>query len=127
MPTMQPRPPETTEICGVESAATKPASALPRRGPLVTTACWIEESRPRRRSGASVWMMVERKTAEMTSAAPATASRPRARGRNGERPKPVRATPQMTMATADRVARSTDAFGPTREREAMSAPNPGAE
>ena len=32
-PTTQPSPPETTEICGVDTAATAPASKSPRRGP----------------------------------------------------------------------------------------------
>ena len=41
-PTRQPSPPETTEICGVDNAATAPASKSPRRGPPVTTAVWTE-------------------------------------------------------------------------------------
>ena len=44
-PMMQARPPETTEICGVVTEATAPASKSPRRGPPLTTAMWMDDSR----------------------------------------------------------------------------------
>src|SRR6266508_2530226 len=70
---MQRSPPDTTDTAGLNAAATSPASRSPRRGPPVTTRMWIPESRPRSESGTESWRIVLRKTAEITSAAPAKA------------------------------------------------------
>ena len=73
-PMTQSTPPDTTENCGDVTAATAPASRSPSRGPPLTTAPWMAESRPVNSSGTVNWRMVFLKTADMTSAAPATAS-----------------------------------------------------
>ena len=93
-------------------------------------------TRPRRLSGVSSWTSVERKTAEKTSAAPATARQRSASGNDTvTRPKAVMASPQT--ATAARIARpvrSTDR-DPAREQRAEESagrrgrrhqPEPGA-
>ena len=73
-PTMQARPPETTENSMLVAVAPPPDSMSPRRGPPWTTAIWIDDIRLRKRSGMLVWRMVLRSTAEITSAQPAMAS-----------------------------------------------------
>ena len=44
---MQASPPDTTEICGVVTDATAPASKSPTLGPPLTTAMWIDDNLPR--------------------------------------------------------------------------------
>ena len=123
---MHARPPEITEIRGVDRAATAPASASPSRGPPATTAMCTPESLPRKASGTDSWRMVFLNTAETTSAAPATASRTRAIGSHFTRPKAVMAMPQpMTAMTTARPwlrIRGTHPLNKAPRR----APAPGA-
>ena len=93
-PTMQARPPETTENSMLVSVATAPDSMSPRRGPPCTTAIWMEDMRLRKRSGMELCSMVLRRTAEMTSAHPATAKRTRATQRVSANPNSAMAAPQ---------------------------------
>ncbi len=71
------------------------------RGPPATTVMWIPEMRPRRSSGTVAWRIVDRNTAEITSAPPATARH--AKGEEepvaDESPKAAIETPQIVIAT----------------------------
>ncbi|HEU5385790.1 MAG TPA: hypothetical protein VFV73_07800 [Streptosporangiaceae bacterium] len=96
---MHASPPDTTENVLPNAAATEPASRSPIRGPPVTTAIWSPASRPRSESGTASWMIVLRKTAEITSAHPAAASSSRAAGSQRTRPNPVMAAPHAMTAT----------------------------
>ena len=113
-PTTHPRPPETAEIVGVESAATAPASKLPSLGPPVTTAIWIDDSLERYSSAIEVCRIVLRSTAEMTSAHPATArqhERDPQRRRDAERRRSR--APQTTTATTTARPRRREPARPT--------------
>ena len=124
-------PPETTANCGLIRVATTAASMSPRRGPLVTTRMWIDITRPRSSSGVSSWTRVERKTAENTSAAPATARKKSASGNDTvTSPNAVIARPQaMTAQRIARPVRRTDRPSPRRARRGRRrprAPRPSA-
>src|SRR3954467_6984564 len=95
---MQARPPEAIENLALVSDATTPDSVPPRRGPLVTTSEKTLDIRPRRCSGVTVWLMIERHTALTLSAAPATASSAAAGHRLGISPAAAMARPQTTTA-----------------------------
>src|SRR5262249_16983648 len=99
IPTMQPRPPEITETVVPAPAATKPASALPRRGPLLTRMGGIALGRPGRRSGVGVWMRVPRIIEAVMSQPPAIARQTMAGPIQGIRPKTVIAAPQPAERT----------------------------
>ena len=72
-----------------------PDSRSPSRGPLVTTSVKIALIRPLSSSGVTVWLMIERQTALMLSAAPATASSAAASHRLGMKPAAAIARPQI--------------------------------
>ncbi len=96
---MQASPPDTTEIWGLVSEATSPASKFPSLGPPVTTMMWIADMRPRSASGTASWRIVERNTALSTSAAPATARSVRAsQNSRVTRPNAVMAAPHPITA-----------------------------
>ena len=96
---MHASPPDTTEIVGVNHVATRPASKSPRRGPPATTKMKIWDILPRRLSGVSSCVIVFRKIAEITSAAPASARKNSASARWAPtRPNAVMAAPHATTA-----------------------------
>ena len=115
MPTRHARPPDTTETCTPPRAATAPASASPSLGPPVTTAVCTAFKRPLSASGANRWSIVPRNTAEMTSAAPASASsgsdaaKPGRETESRDRPSPDR------DGHEDRTALTRDAAHPAGE------------
>src|SRR6202012_1313841 len=93
-----PRPPESTEKRGVEIEAIVPDSMSPSRGPLVTTSEKAADIRPRIASGVTVWLIVERQTALIESAAPARASSAIAAHSVPTRPASAIAAPQHMTA-----------------------------
>src|SRR4051795_2374771 len=97
-PAMHARPPETIENRTPPSAAAEPASTSPSRGPLVTTREKTDDMRPRRWSGVTDWLIVERQKALLLSAAPASASSTAAIHSEPARPASAIAAPQATTA-----------------------------
>ena len=124
-PAMQASPPDTTDAASPKAFATAPASRSPSRGPPATTAICTPISRPRIPSGPANWMIVFRKTAEITSAQPATASSGSAAHSHGTRPNPAIAAPH-TM-TAKITARPCRRIRPTQPvvTAPISAPDAG--
>ena len=112
------RPPETTETVGLNAAATNPASTSPIRGPPATTVMWMPDSRPRRSSGTVSCRIVERNTAETTSAPPATARHKHATTiRSPASPNAAIAQPQTVDRDDDGETLAVDAVHPAgRER-----------
>src|SRR6266540_271952 len=124
-PARQARPPETTENWGPARAATAPDSASPRRGPPVTTAMWIAASRPRSPSGTVSCRIALRNTAEMTSAAPATASRTSASGNQHGTTLPANAAdPAGRERPQQRTSPWRGVQQPDRARAAVEHPGP---
>jgi hypothetical protein len=123
---MQARPPETTEVRGVNAAAAAPVSASPIRGAPTTAAICMPIIRPRSSSGTPSWMIVLRSTAEMTSAQPATASSASAAGSQRTSPKQVIAAPHTrTAAMTARPCRRIRGIQPAVTAPSR-APAPGA-
>ena len=80
-------------------------------------------TRPRRSSGVSSWTSVDRKTAEKTSAAPASARQTSASGNETvTRPNAVIARPQPSDRDEDRPAGPVDRRHPAREQRAEERP-----
>src|SRR5437660_7607513 len=91
-------PPDTTENRTPAAPATAPDSTSPSRGPPVTTSENAADMRPRMWSGVTVWLMVERQTADTESAAPATPSNATAGHSDRITPASDTAAPQTATA-----------------------------
>ena len=95
----QASPPEVTAKRALVSAATTPDSMSPKRGPLVTTIANVDDI-DRAWLGRHAWLMTERQTALIVSAAPAIASIAAAGHSDGIRPLPaIASAPDDTAAT----------------------------
>ena len=87
----------------------------------------MDDIRLRKRSGTVVCRMVLRRTAETTSAQPATASRTMAIHRVSTKPKAAMAAPQTITARMTAAALAPQVVDPSRGHEAPTrAPMPGA-
>ena len=123
---MQASPPDTTDTVSPKAVATAPDSRSPSRGPPATTAICTPMSRPRIPSGPANWTMVFRKTAERTSAHPATASSTKASGSQCATPNKAIDAPQTRTATITAIpCRRTRPTQPLVSAPS-SAPTPGA-
>ena len=125
-PITQSTPPETIEKRRLVNEATRPASVLPSVGPLATWANSIPTRRPRISSGVAVSMIVERKIALTSSAAPATASSTSESQSDSAKPNAAIATPHPHAAsTTARPCLRTCGIHPEASEE-TSAPAYGA-